>query len=328
MSYAIMRCEKLARMGNVAASLKHCFRERETLNADPEKTPANVHFAAQSTDEAMGKLRKMLPEKRRKDAVLAVEYVMTASPEWWQTATHAQQQEFFDKSLQWLADKYGQDRIFTASIHLDEQTPHLSAFVVPLTKDGRLSAKEFIGNKSQMKNDQTTFAKAVQDLGLERGIEGSQATHERVKRFYGRIAENHEPNVQITADDIEPKTLKKGLFSSEIEPLEDVADRLKKKIEDEYQDTVETAIEGRLAQKRKKELESTAKRLNALLEPFLEQMREMSAQTKEKFLEAVKAIGARLLSEQKAREEARKELKRIQRAELGHKRKNDREIDL
>ena len=42
----------------------------------------------------MGKLRELLPEKRRKDAVLAVEYVMTASPEWWKTASQQQQQAF------------------------------------------------------------------------------------------------------------------------------------------------------------------------------------------------------------------------------------------
>ena len=83
-----------------------------------------------------------------------------------------------------------------------------------------------------------------------------------------------------------------------------------------------------MAQKRKKELESTAKRLNELLEPFLEQMRDMSKQTKEMFIEAVKTIAARLLSEQKAREEAKKELKRLQRAELGHNRKKDRGIEL
>jgi len=43
-------------------------------------------MAAMSTDTAMCKLRERLPEKRRKDAILAVEYVMTASPEWWKAA--------------------------------------------------------------------------------------------------------------------------------------------------------------------------------------------------------------------------------------------------
>ena len=153
MAYAIMRAKKLANMGSVAASMQHCYRERETHNADQERTPNNQHLGAQTTDEAMGKLRALLPEKRRKDAVLAVEYVMTASPEWFAQATPEQEKAFFQRSLQWLADKYGADRIVTASIHRDEATPHLSAFVVPLTQDKRLSAKEFIGSRDKMRVD-------------------------------------------------------------------------------------------------------------------------------------------------------------------------------
>jgi len=66
MAYAIMRASKLSGMGAVAASLQHCHRERETRNADPEQTEFNQHLVDQtSTDSAMGKLRDLLPEKRR-----------------------------------------------------------------------------------------------------------------------------------------------------------------------------------------------------------------------------------------------------------------------
>jgi len=186
MSYAIMRCKKLATAGSVASSLKHAYRERETANADPERTPENEHRLASNTDEAMGKLRELLPEKRRKDAVLAVEYFLGASPEWWKQASQEQQQQFFDQAQGWLVEKYGADRIITASIHRDETSPHMTAFVVPLTKDGRLSAKEFIGNKAQMSLDQTTFAERMRDLGLERGLEGSKARHTTIQQYYAR----------------------------------------------------------------------------------------------------------------------------------------------
>ncbi|RYF11837.1 MAG: plasmid recombination enzyme, partial [Oxalobacteraceae bacterium] len=43
MAYAIMRAKKLSSMGNVASSLQHCFRERETHNADASRTPDNEH---------------------------------------------------------------------------------------------------------------------------------------------------------------------------------------------------------------------------------------------------------------------------------------------
>ena len=184
MAYAIMRCAKLKGMGAVAASLQHCFRERETINADAERTPENIHMAAKSTDEAMGKLRQLLPEKRRKDAVLVVEYVMTASPEWWRTASKMQQHEFVTESREWLERKYGEQNIIGMTVHHDELTPHVSAYVVPVTSDNRLSAKDFIGNKKQMSDDQTSFASAVKHLGLNRGQRGSVATHQRVKTHY------------------------------------------------------------------------------------------------------------------------------------------------
>jgi len=197
MAYAIMRCKKLASMGSAASALKHCYRERDTANADASKTPQNEHHAARTTDEAMGKLRDLLPEKRRKDAVLAVEYLMTASPEWWKQATPEQQQAFFQRSRQWLADKYGEQNIIAATVHRDETSPHLSAFVVPLTKDGRLSAKEFIGNKAQMSRDQTTYAERVADLGLQRGIEGSKAKHVTIQRYYARASEPTPPAPKV-----------------------------------------------------------------------------------------------------------------------------------
>lgn len=188
MAFAIMRCKKLTGIGGVAASLKHCYRERETFNADAELTPDNEHFFARSTDEAMGQLRDKLPEKRRKDAVLAVEYLCTASPEWWKSATSEQQAEFFKASLAWLSKKYGETNILVASVHRDETSPHLSAFVVPLTPEGRLSAKEFIGDRKKMTQDQTSFAQGVQHLGLERGIEGSKAHHTTISAYYARLA--------------------------------------------------------------------------------------------------------------------------------------------
>lgn len=187
MAYAIMRCKKLSSMGSVASSLQHCYRERETPNAVPEKTPQNQHGKAKSTDEAMGRLRELLPAKRRKDAVLAVEYLMTASPGWWEKATNAEQLQFFNQAHKWLASKYGAQNVFVATIHKDETSPHLSAFVVPLTKEGRLSAKEFIGNRTQMSADQTSFAEAVRHLGLERGVEGSKARHTSIADYYRRV---------------------------------------------------------------------------------------------------------------------------------------------
>ena len=266
-------------MGSVAASMQHCYRERNTHNADQERTPDNQHLVAKSTDEAMGKLRALLPEKRRKDAVLTVEYVMTASPDWFEKATPEQEKAFFQQSLQWLADKYGADRIVTASIHRDESTPHLSAFVVPLTQDKRLSAKEFIGSRDKMRADQTTYAACVANLGLERGIEGSKATHQTIQQHYAAVQRGVVPKATVSPKSVEPRVLEKATFFDKargrgdlVESPEMIAERLTKAINAGFAGIVAQAStaaqEGRKAKEAQDTANSLRKRLEALQEPF------------------------------------------------------------
>lgn len=284
-SYAIMRCKKLNRMGTVAAALQHAYRERDTPNADPSRTQDNEHRAASSTSEAMGRLRELLPAKRRKDAVLAIEYVMSASPEWWAKATPQQQAAFFDQAQGWLADKYGPENVVTATIHRDELTPHLSAFVVPRTADGRLSAKEFIGSRAKMTADQTSFAKAVRHLGLHRGIEGSRATHRRVKSYYGAI-ERQPGHVTISPDAVQPRVHKpEGLMErlgvlKRVETPEAVADRLTKAVRQGYAPAVEAAKLAESERRRAAEMRQTAQTLEVqkkTLQNELAQIRERFA---------------------------------------------------
>ena len=271
-NYAIMRCKKLTGMGSVASALQHCYRERETPNADAERTPENYCSVSQSADEAMGKLRELLPEKRRKDAVLAVEYVMTASPEWWNEATPRQQAEFFARSEQWLEKKYGKDRVVAAVVHRDEATPHLSAFVVPLTQDGRLSAKEFIGGRSKMREDQSTYAESVKKLGLERGIEGSRATHQTVQHYYESINRGTRSQVSISPEALEPRVLRKGIFTKDVEDQAAIAKRLSQAVAMALQEPSLWPLRAPRTQKRARELQKTMdaqqKRLQSVTEPF------------------------------------------------------------
>jgi hypothetical protein len=216
MAFAIMRCNKIKSMGALANSLKHCFRESPTPNADSERTPENEHLVATSKDQAIGKLKEIIPEKRRKDAIVAVEYVLTASPEWFKEANEEEKQDFYDSSMEWINEKYGAENVFTASIHKDELTPHLSVFVAPMTKDGRLSAKDMIGNKAKMVQDQTDYAERVEHLGLERGIEGSRATHQRVKSHYAAIEKTEERAPRISLEELKPKKLKGETLTEKI----------------------------------------------------------------------------------------------------------------
>lgn len=239
MAYAIMRCEKIKNMGRLGGSFLHAFRERETLNADSTRTADNVDYFARNAEEAMTRAKLTLPEKIRKNGVIAVEYLFTASPEWFKTATSAQKKEFFDRSVDWLAEKYGRAHIITATVHNDETTPHLTAVVIPIDSRGKLNARGFIGGAEKLRKDQDTYAKAVSSLGLVRGIRGSKAKHQEISQWYGELHEtdkiklNHRPpSVYFYAEDVVPK--KTGFL--EREPANAVATRINERIKRSFDD--------------------------------------------------------------------------------------------
>lgn len=257
--YAILRVQKLKHPASVRRSLKHSFREQDTPNADPAKAIQNDHIGATSADQAMARVEALLPEKRRKDAVLAIEYLITASPEAMQGKTREEQDAYFRDSLQWLKDRHGAQNIVYAGIHRDELTPHMYAYAVPIDEaSGRLNAKKWLGGAKALANMQTEFANVVgSGHGLERGIEGSKAKHQRVKTFYAAI-EKPAQHFAISEESTKPKVLKKGLIRNEYETHEAVAKRLTTAMQTAYNPAIEAAKLARLDRRRLLETAQTA----------------------------------------------------------------------
>lgn len=107
--------------------------------------------------------------KARSNSVLALDTLYTASPEFFQGKTNEENDKFFRDCLRFHESHFG--HIISAVIHYDETTPHLHIISVPLTKDGRLSARDVIGNKSKMSKTQDSFFEQVgRGYGLARGI--------------------------------------------------------------------------------------------------------------------------------------------------------------
>ena len=291
MAYAIMRCAKIKSFGRLAGNFGHCFRERETQNADPARTSHNTHFFAQSAEEAMTRTKLMMPEKIRKNGVLAVEYLMTASPEFWHKATEEQKKAFFEKSVDWLAEKYGREHIVTATVHTDETTPHLTAIVIPIDSKGKLNARSFIGGtRDALSRDQDSYAEAVADLGLVRGIRGSKARHEEISQWYGELHEadpmKHDlPSLWITPDELKPR--KTGFLEKE-SPLA-VSKRISTRIESVVSEHLRfdgTQLyrikdQDKVIQRQRKQLDSQSRALEAA---------EQEAKTLKTIFEGIKAV--------------------------------------
>ena len=201
MSFAIYRTAKLKSFGEIGGSLSHTYRTRPTPNADENKLHLNKHIF-ETYNQCFDALKNAIPEKRRSNAVLCIEHLITASPDWngWGTK---KEEEFFKKSLEFLNKKYGKENVIACSIHRDETTPHLIVYVVPIDEKGGLNAKKWLGGRSKLSQTQTEFANHVKELGLERGLENSKARHKTIKEFYAEI-EKPTPKLKEKKYEIQP----------------------------------------------------------------------------------------------------------------------------
>lgn len=123
--------------------------------------------------------------KTRANSVLALDTLYTASSEFFQGKTKGENDTFFRDCLKFHERHFG--HIISAVIHYDETTPHLHVISVPLTQDGRLSARDVIGNKAKMSKAQDEFFEQVgKGYGLERGIMDGQEKKKHIS------AQEHE----------------------------------------------------------------------------------------------------------------------------------------
>lgn len=204
MGFAILRTQKLKSPVAVQRSMKHALREQDTPNADPAKTPDNTHFGAQTVADAIERFNARLPDKRRKDAVLCIEYLVTASPAEMASKSRSQQDAYMKDALKWLEARHGAENVVYAGIHRDETTPHLYAYVVPRDGEG-LNCRKWLGGSKALSEMQTEFAQTVgRPHGLERGIERSKARHVPIREYYARVNEP-VPELKEFAELPEPK---------------------------------------------------------------------------------------------------------------------------
>lgn len=194
-SYAILRVKKIKEMGNMAASLQHTFRERETPNADSDRFQDNtVLLGADNSAGVIEAWRDRAPEKVRSNAVHGLEYFVGGSPARMNAMSREEQDAYFGDALDWIKQERGADNVLSAMIHRDETTPHMSVMAIPLDEKERLNARAIVGNRGKLSQMQTDFATQVSERhGLARGVKGSTARHERVKRVYGANLQLDKP---------------------------------------------------------------------------------------------------------------------------------------
>ena len=181
MGCGIMRCEKRkgSALGGLEAENNRVDRiDLPASDIDWDKTKDNIFLVKNDnwTQAIKDELKDYGITKWRKDAVMAIDTLYTASPDFFESGIHDLGGDFdtidyFKDCLAFHEKTFG--HVINAVVHFDEKTPHLHVISVPIVARGEhyaLSAKEMMGNREDYHSRQNDFFNDVTEAwGLDRG---------------------------------------------------------------------------------------------------------------------------------------------------------------
>ena len=117
-------------------------------NADANKAMMNRELVSRVVTDPLTREKKHLTinqaiRKRIEDAGikkihkgqnLAIEIILTGSPETMNKMNEKQLDQWVKESMDWAGEQWGKENIVTAVLHMDEKTPHIHLILVPIVR--------------------------------------------------------------------------------------------------------------------------------------------------------------------------------------------------
>ena len=185
--YAILRIAKYKgpEISNIEAHNERT-KEEYASNPDIDKSRSHLNFHLLEPERKYrAEAERQIKDagcRTRSDSVRLVEALVTATPEFFKGKKKADIEAYFQEALDFIREHQDQKTIISAVVHMDEKTPHMHLSFVPLTADGRLCAKEIVGNKKKLTQWQDRFwehmVKKYPDL--ERGESASETGRDHI----------------------------------------------------------------------------------------------------------------------------------------------------
>jgi hypothetical protein len=185
--FAILRFAKYKgpEISNIEAHNERT-KDEYASNPDIDKSRSHLNFHLLEPDRKYrAEAERQIKDvgcRTRSDSVRVVEALVTASPEFFKGKKKGEIKAYFQEALGFIQEHQDPKAIISAVVHMDEKTPHMHLCFVPLTEDGRLCAKEIVGNKKKLTQWQDRFwehmVKKYPDL--ERGESASETGQDHI----------------------------------------------------------------------------------------------------------------------------------------------------
>src|SRR5699024_2082967 len=135
-------------------------RTRENYDLKNDK---NIDY--NERDKEIIASQKTGTRKTRKDAVIENELLVTSDRDLFEQLDPEEQKRLIEERYKLLDERYDKQNIAYATVHNDEQTPHMQLGVVPM-RDGKLQGKN-VFNRQELLWLQDKFPEHMKKQGFE-----------------------------------------------------------------------------------------------------------------------------------------------------------------
>lgn len=201
-------------------------KEKYASNPDVDTSRSHLNFhLIMPQRKYRAEAEKQIAEagcRTRSDSVRVVEALVTASPEFFKGKKKGEIKAYFTEALDFIREHQDPKTIISAVVHMDEKTPHMHLCFVPLTADGRLSAKEIVGNKKKLTQWQDRFWEHMvrKYPDLERGESVSETGRDHIPpRLFKEAVHLNQMKEQILKLMTDTNLLNKKLKMEDLEAL-------------------------------------------------------------------------------------------------------------
>lgn len=178
-------------------------------NVDPERTPNNYSLieGAETREQVVQKVRDRVEEVMGSDIRKQVKANMKPFGCWvihlpieLNGLSDEEKRDFFETSLDFLRDRYGEENIVMATVHMDEGRPHMHAGIVPVGTS-RKTGKQTVSKASVFtRTDLRTFHDDLDAIMAEKYGQAKLIHNERTKGNYTIAELKERQRVQAELD--------------------------------------------------------------------------------------------------------------------------------
>ena len=224
-----MTALKASQIHNERLTDRHSNPDIDINRSDQNIVFFKTENLSENVRERVADIQAGQKRKIRRDAPVAIEYMITASPEAMARLSKQEQEQYFSESLNFVEARHGTRNRLSAVLHLDETTPHLHVLVFP-EREGKLDAKSFFKLPALTAMQDEFAVKVGRQFGLERGVrltellEKGEKPHrhqsvavykaKKLKETERKLAELEQTTADLAA--VEAITPKKGVLSSRV----------------------------------------------------------------------------------------------------------------